>query len=47
MAPVWEENGKHKWECPAMKCRAKGSESTRRAAEKVLLRHLADVHGIR
>jgi hypothetical protein len=47
MAPVWEEGGKHKWECPAPKCSAKGSESSRRAAEKVLLLHLNTVHGIR
>lgn len=47
MAPVWEENGKHKWECPAPKCRAKGSESDRRSAEKVLLHHLDVKHGIR
>lgn len=47
MPPVWPEGGKHKWECPAVSCTAKGSESTRRAAEQVLLKHLAKVHGIR
>lgn len=47
MAPVWPEGGKHKWECPAVNCTAKGSESTQQAAQKVLLKHLASVHGIR
>jgi hypothetical protein len=47
MTPVWPEGSVHKWECPAMNCTAKGSESSRDAAEKVLLRHLASKHGIR
>lgn len=47
MAPVWPEGKVHKWECPALKCPAKGQESTRQAAEKVLLRHLDKKHGIR
>ena len=47
MAPVWQEGTRHKWECPAPSCEAKGWEPSRRAAEKVLLRHIADVHNIR
>ena len=47
MPPVWEENGTHKWECPAPKCSTKGKAPTRREAEKALLRHLDVKHGIR
>jgi hypothetical protein len=47
MSPVWPEGNVHKWECPALHCGAKGQETKREAAEKVLLRHLAQVHGIR
>lgn len=47
MAPVWEENGEHKWECPAISCPAKGKAPSRHQAEKVLLKHLDTVHDIR